>query len=553
MRSTGLKMLCLALALALTVGLTGCGTNENPSGSDVSAVSDVSGGPGAENQGFYDADGNYYTYFDENNDYVWDGFTDALGNRFYFFDEDGDGTPDGYSDEEGSRFYYNGGSGENSGAAIQPSPTNTTVQAPQGSAGGKVTTTTAFKAPDNSGGTVATAPKPTLSSKELYAQIKGSRVKIMYAGEVSAIEKKVITAFERAYSCKVDTTVVAWNDFKNQFLTMVTSGNVPDTCGIPDETFLKWVSKGLLQPLDSYINMQDGGWSKAVWDAYSWKGQHYGVNGDGGVTPLFCIYNASLFKAKGVKTPMEYYKEGTWNFNNFKKTCIAMTYGNVTGASVSWRYLLHLCNGNTVVSVDSKNGKVTNNLADKTAVTATELLVELRRGNYVSFESPFEPFGNGEMAMVLERPWNIIGQFDLYNTTMKNAEIEIAPLPKGPDAKQDYCVSILNGKGVPTKAKNPLGACAWYYFNEEYRKAHLNDADVVENRRKTYTDAQYKFVQEYTKNRSVINTFVYGVGNWYSDDWGYWASMINDGLTVQAANSKFAGEFQSMIDTLGNS
>lgn len=554
MKNKWLRLLGLALVLCVLLStVAGCKPTDDGDKTPTTTTTTVED---PSQYGFYDADGNYYPYFDEDGDYIWDGFKDADDKVYYFFDENGDGTPDGYTDEEGNRSYYDGsGDGDSDKPVIsQQTTTKPTTGNGTTATAGKNTTVTKDKVTtvtkDN--GTATTTGKQNLSSKEMYKAVRGSTVKIQYAGEVNAIEKKKIKAFELAYGCKVETSVVAWNDFKNQFLAMVAAGTVPDTVGIPDETYLKWVSKGLLQPIDDYVNINDAVWSKEIWDAFSWKGKHYGIGGANGVTPMFCIYNASLFKAKGVKTPMEYYKENNWNFDTFKKTAIAMTYGDVVGASVSWRYLLHLCNGNTAVNIDAANGKVTNALTEKSAITATELLVDLKRGGYVTFESPFDLFGNAQIAMVLERPWNIIGQFDLRNTTLKNAEIEIAPLPKGPDAKKEYSINIMNANGVPTKAQNPLGACAWYYFGVEYQKSHENDADIVAARRLTYTDEQYKFAQDYVKNHPSINTFVYGVGNWYSDDWGYWASMILDGLSVQAANDKFKGEFQSMINTLGN-
>ena len=230
-----------------------------------------------------------------------------------------------------------------------------------------------------------------------------------------------------------------------------------------------------------------------------------------------------------------------------------MTYGDVTGVSIGWRYLLHLCNGHTTVNLDRANGTITNGLGDANSIAATELMAELLRGKYATSEAPFERFGNSQIAMVLERPWNNIGQFDFRNTTLKNAEIEIVPLPVGPNGSDQYMPSILNANGIPERAANPLGGAAWAYFGISYGKGHENDADVVAERRKTYTDEQYKFVQEYASKRKPINTFVYGVGSWYSDDWGYWASIILDGLSVQAANDKFKGEFQAMIDeTVGN-
>lgn len=548
MKNAWIKMLCLVMALLMLAGMVGCGpegdTDQGGTTTADGGTTTTTQGGSEEVLGFYDADGNFYPYFDEDGDYVWDGFKDADDNSFYFFDENEDGTPDGYSDSEGNRYYYDGSGGEGSEGGndnpIVPVATTTTKK-------DTVTTTT------KNGEVTTTTTQQTKPSKELYAAVRGTTVKVLYASEPEATTKKQIKAFELAYGCTVEPVVVAWNEFKNSFLAMVTSGDVPDVVGTPDETFLKWVSRGLLQPMDAYVNASDPVWSSAIWDAFSWKGKHYGAGGDSGVVPMFTIYNASMFKAKGVKTPKEYYEEGNWNFDTLKKAAIEMTYGDVTGVSIGWRYLPHLCNGHTAVNLDRDNGVITNGLGDSNAITATELMAELLRGKYATNEAPFEKFGNSQIAMILERPWNNIGQFDVRNTTLKNAEIEIVPLPVGPDGSDTYMPSILNANSIPERASNPLGGAAWIYFGITYGEAHANDADVVAERRKTYTDEQYQFVQEYASTRKPINTFVYGVGNWYSDDWGYWASIILDGLSVQAANDKFKGEFQTMIDeTVGN-
>lgn len=549
-------ILCSVICALLLVGTAGCAGQQQPAGSGgttkTAAVSgsDPSGEAPSGEEGFYDDAGNYYTYFDEDGDYQWDGFMDQEGQKYYYFDDDEDGTIDGYTDAQGNRFYYDaakqtGASNKPPIAKVTGKTTTKSTAAVTKKPTGKAATTT------KKGAAKTTAYVQTQSSAELYKAVKGTTVTIQSASEPSQLQLKQYKAFELAYGCKVKSHVMAWNDFKNQFLAMVSAGNVPDTCEVPDETFLKWISRGLLQPLDKYVNAADALWSDVIWDQYSWKGQHYGVNSSDG-TGLYAIYNASLFKAKGVKTPLEYYNEGKWNFANFKKVCVAMTYDDVVGCGISWRYLLNLCNGNTAVKVDNAKGTVINALTEPSSINAVDTVVELRRGKYITFESGFDLFANARMAMYLERPWNVIGQFDLRNTTLKNAEIEICPLPKGPDAKEEYCPSVLDASAVPTKAQNPLGACAWYYYSAQYGKKHENDADVVANRRLTYTDEQYTFVQNYEKTHKRLNTFVYGVGNWYSDDWGYWSSMINDGLSVQAANDKFAGEFQAMIDTLDN-
>ena len=121
-------------------------------------------------------------------------------------------------------------------------------------------------------------------------------------------------------------------------------------------------------------------------------------------------------------------------------------------------------------------------------------------------------------------------------------------MPIGPDNDEELAPAIFDGFGIPTNAKNPLGGAAWAYYCAQYNEKHKDDEDVVENRRKTYTDEQYEFVQEYQENTTFINTFCYGI--WYVDDWAYWADMFYNGYTPQTAFAKYESEFQFMIDNM---
>ncbi|MBE5786405.1 MAG: extracellular solute-binding protein [Clostridiales bacterium] len=384
-------------------------------------------------------------------------------------------------------------------------------------------------------------------SDALYKGIRGTTVTILFDSEPTTLQKKQIKAFELKYGCKVEPFIMAWNDWKNQMLSLVVSGEVPDVCYVPDETFLKWLSRGLLMELDDYVIADDPIWNQQIWDMFSWMGKHYGISSNG-ISPLYCIYNASMFYEKGVKTPLEYYEEGKWNFKNFRKCAIEMTGDGVVGAGIGWRYALNLANGNSPVELDRENGQILITMNNEPAIAAIELQAELLQGGYSNMDGWGVPFGNGQVAMVLERPVNVIGQFDLRTTTMANAEIEIVPLPMGPDNEEGLVPCIADAVAIPKNAKNPLGGMAWTYFLAEYNEKHKNDEDVVANRRKTYTDEQWEFIQEYEEDATFINTFVYGVGDWYLGDWNYWTEMIYNGLTPQAAYAKYESEFQYWID-----
>jgi len=384
-------------------------------------------------------------------------------------------------------------------------------------------------------------------SDAMYKEIRGTTVSVLFAAEPTALQKKQIKAFELKYGCKVEPFIMSWNDWKNQFLSLVVAGTVPDVISIPDEPYLKWLARGLLQPVDDYINVDDPIWNPLVYDAFEWKGQHYGFHFNG-VSPIYVVYNATLFYEKGVKTPMEYYEDGKWNFKNFRKCAIEMTGDGVIGCGTDWKYIFALANGSTIIDIDRDNGVVTLAFNEENAIAGQELCVELAQGGYFKWGNCFDVFANGELAMFMERPGNVIGQFDLRNTTLANSEIEIVPMPIGPDNDEGVAPAIFDAYGIPRGAKNPLGGAAWAYYNAQYSEKHKDDEDVVENRRKTYTDEQYEFVKAYQDETTFINTFCYGI--WYAEDWAYWADMFYNGYTPQTAFAKYESEFQYLIDNM---
>lgn len=551
-RHIGKSIITAVIVLTMIVTVAaGCKNKPAESGVSEQSTSNAGGSSSEDKQGFTDSEGNYYTYFDEDNDFVWDGFSDEAGNKFYFFDEDGDGNWDGYTDEDGERYYYvpdfNDSSNDGTSDAASQSGASGDGTVSSGSS-----TTSSGQTPQTSKGSVSNVITPhNKTSEELYKGIKGTTLKLLWHSDPNDIFLKRKQAFERAYGCKVEIVMYTWNDWQNQLLSLVVSGNVPDTMGLPDATYLKWLSRGLIQPIDEYIDPNDAVWSDYIYNVFSWKGKHYGVASTDGAG-FYTIYNASMFKAKGVKTPLEYYNEGKWNFPNFRRAAIDMTYGDVTGVGIDWRWTLALCNGNSVVNLNNTKGEVKISFNEPNGIAGIELFTELFRDNYAITGKGLTDFGDGKIAMILERPWNTIGQWDLRNTKMKNTDIEICPMPKGPDVKSNMLVSVVSAEGCPSGAKNPLAACAWYYYSAKYAKKHENDPDTIADRRMTYTDAQWEFVKQFEAKAQRICTFCYGIDNWYLGDWPYWSDMIYNGLSPQAAYDKHKGIFNDYIESLSS-
>lgn len=223
--------------------------------------------------------------------------------------------------------------------------------------------------------------------------------------------------------------------------------------------------------MDDYIDLNDPVWNKSVMEQMKYNGRYYNVPKD--VVAFYIYYNKSMFENNGIKTPSEYYKEGTWNWENFKKSAIALTQDtNADGAIDQWGFntgrneysSFFLANGADMVEFKD-DGSIELALNNPKMMNALQLIQDgVYKHKYFSPNSNLaavrDEFQTGKVAMVAERK-NTLG--DNFKADMKY-EWDIVPFPSGPDVKTSIAPAASGSWGIPTGAKNPQGAAAWLLF-----------------------------------------------------------------------------------------
>jgi multiple sugar transport system substrate-binding protein len=120
--------------------------------------------------------------------------------------------------------------------------------------------------------------------------------------------------------------VTTWSEFSNKVATDVAAGHVPDIINIAIEGTRLVVKKGLIVPLDQYINNDPGGKeliadvAPALIDAFKvdgkiWQVPHSWNN-------MLIYYNTKLFKDANIDPPKE-----TWTWDDFLATAKKLTTG----------------------------------------------------------------------------------------------------------------------------------------------------------------------------------------------------------------------------------
>jgi len=273
-------------------------------------------------------------------------------------------------------------------------------------------------------------------------------------------------------------------------------------------------------------------------------------------------YNKTMFEDAGVTDPYTLYKQGKWDYATFRKTAKDMSKDtnkdgktDVFGFHFVFRDIFVTANGNRQVKVND-NGTVDITMNQPSAYAGWQLYQNMQLVDKSMDWQNDGPalFMGGRLAMLMERPWNVVGFYKMYDKKNFPDELGMVPPPKGPDTGSTYYApSIMSTYSIPTHAKNPLGASAWMYFGETYKKEHYNDADAAKQRRITISDEHMKIYNEFLGKAVVINTLVNGIGDWSTARWPMEAEMIRDNVPPATAIPKHMNVLKDEINKVLNS
>lgn len=112
--------------------------------------------------------------------------------------------------------------------------------------------------------------------------------------------------------------------FKDHFTKLETQAQgqvMPDIFTMNGPNFVKFVSNGVLEPLDEHmdkLNFKKEDFPKGLIDLYTYEGKLYGIPKDWDLTALF--YNKEIFDQAGVEYPNE-----NWTWDDFVKAAEKLT------------------------------------------------------------------------------------------------------------------------------------------------------------------------------------------------------------------------------------
>jgi multiple sugar transport system substrate-binding protein len=295
----------------------------------------------------------------------------------------------------------------------------------------------------------------------------GEVVNIKFSGWGDPSEKEVFNKLLKSFEEKNPNIKVEYlhipADYVGKMNTILAGGNAPDVFYVPDGDFGRWVSQGMLLPIDAFVEV--GGvdindmWESALiryrYDgAKSGEGQLYALPKDIGPTVLY--YNKELFDKANVPYPSS---DSPMTFEELLETAKKMTIDadndgkpEQYGMGPIWWEGFVWGNGGKILSDDRKEFL----LNGKEATDALQFAADLRNKHKVSPDgralqamNDGQMFETGKLAMMIQGRWMVPTYRKL------KFDWDVAPIPAN-GQWSGWSGSV--GFGIYSKTKNAEAA-----------------------------------------------------------------------------------------------
>jgi len=256
--------------------------------------------------------------------------------------------------------------------------------------------------------------------------------------------------------------VSIWNEYWAKILTMIAGGETPDVMYMGGEFLPPMAKKGVLEPLDSYLEndkeIKKSDFFPQALESYTYKGKLYGIPRD--VAPVLMYYNKDIFDRFGLKYPDE-----TWDWKKLVEVSKKLTkdlnndgiidqFGfDVYGAGELYQCFRFIQqNGGSIFSDDRKKS----NLNKKEAIEALQFLADLIFKYHIAPKpherSGIDLFVSGRIAMHEDGYWMV----SHYRKEIKNFKWDVAPI-----IKNKKRVGTLFGTSYVMAATSKNKEAAW--------------------------------------------------------------------------------------------
>lgn len=362
--------------------------------------------------------------------------------------------------------------GEGTGSGSSGGSSNSGGNSASGGNGGK----------GNGGGKVVEKPVDTSGSNpfaNIPSRLKGTTVTFAHFGDEGAAEyEKVLKAFTKKTGIKYKLVSFNQAEYVAQVSKQIAAKSGPDVI-ICNDTFPAALE--IAQPLQNIVNLEDNFWDDNITNICTVGGNTYFVNSLNSVWENIdtVFYNKTIFSNNGLTSPLDYYNNGQWTWENFRKCAEEVKkLGYVGGYADADKINASL--GSPMINYNPKTAAFSGSSYSALSV-GYQFEAQMFKDGLWSSTDWWGTFANGKIGlMAAGGVWGA-----KYNGAFKDADnnmLGMVPLPSSFNGKQCKPTGSLRAYGIAKGAKNPEGAVYLLRYFLDYSYYSSAGANVFKNK-----------------------------------------------------------------------
>lgn len=388
--------------------------------------------------------------------------------------------------------------------------------------------------------------EPEAPKISTLAEEKGATLKILIPGHnanaADVWQNKVVAEFKKQYpDVTVEFVTATWSDWEEKLMAAFVAGDPIDVIHDGVNSNPKLPLKGITQPLEYYVNMENPNMHKQAMDAcFKYNGHYYVAASETNFGVIF--YNKDMFAAEGLEEPIDLYNRDEWNWSTFVRYAKQLTNKDTGtfGYATESPYLFYGANATATLKLD-ENGNYSLNMDDPSFVAALEMIQDgWYNSKWQGWEgSAMSSFQTGKAAMV--GSWTMYEKdvnswTAIYGTPPMN--YGAVPMPAGPNNPDG--LNMVHAAGYAIGAGSDCPAHAGKLIDMLMDGHAAYQAEQNANVIPAEHQALYLKMRE---KQMCVNTRDSAIGGGFE-----LCSEVAQGTSVAQAIEKYKPVFQRKID-----
>lgn len=254
---------------------------------------------------------------------------------------------------------------------------------------------------------------------------------------------------------KVKFVISDWGNWQSKILSSLAAGEPIDVVFGRDADFPRFYTKGYVQPIDGYVNLNVPYINKVGMDSvFKYEGKYYLASHQTSNHPWIIIYNKSLMEEEGIAEkdqPLALYQKGQWTWAKLRELAMKLTKDTSGSGKIDrwgfgnwWTRGFIYMNGSSF-ALNQKNGDQKLNFEDPRFMEALDFLAQAKKEGWYMQDNSIAATGlqRRSIAMFMERQY-----FPASVVSQTRDEMAYVPLPKGPGAKENIHIFETDGYGI---------------------------------------------------------------------------------------------------------